>query len=216
MTYVYDIVLNYNSELYDFYEWKKDDVIYHIKRINLIKVDSKIYNEIYDNYCLFNDELLLSIFNKCEYYSNRKIDNIPYACLITDSYRVIGILLDSNGKIVKYSSLLLDEEEDVLDLCYKLGEIKLDYKIIKKRDKNEFYTRLEKNIIKFIKKDLNNDYHKKNINKLKYLYYEYFNKQSDNLEIIYQELMHEIENNFNEKHINLYNLIKLSYSSKSV
>ena len=215
MTYVYDIVLNFNTEYYDFYEWKKDDVIYHIKRINLIKVDSKTYNEIYDNFVLFNDEFLLSIFNKCEYYSNRRINNIPYACLLTDSYRVMGILLDNNGKIIKYSSLLLDEEEEVLDLCYKLGEIKLDYKIVKKISKNEYKTRHENNIMKYIKKDLTINYQKKNINKLKYLYYEYFNKQCDDINVIYQELMNEIENNFNEKHFDLYDLIKLSYSSKS-
>ena len=47
MSYVYDLVLNFNNDLYEFYEWKQDDVIYHIKRIHLIKVDSKTYNEIY-------------------------------------------------------------------------------------------------------------------------------------------------------------------------
>ena len=114
MSYVYDLVLNFNSDYYEFYEWKKDDVIYHIKRISLIKVDSKTYNEILDNIVLFNDEFLLSIFNKCEYYNNRNIIALPYAFLVTDSYRVMGILLDSSGKIIKYSSLLLDEEEYVL------------------------------------------------------------------------------------------------------
>ena len=46
MSYVYDIVLNFNNDYYDFYEWKNDDLIYHIKRINLIRVDSKVYNDI--------------------------------------------------------------------------------------------------------------------------------------------------------------------------
>lgn len=216
MSYVYDIVLNFNNDFYEFYEWKKDDNIYHIKRINLIKVDSKVYNEIYDNTIMFNNDFLLSIFNKCEYYSNRKIESIPYAFLLTDSYRVIGILLDNTGKIVKYSSLLLDEEEDVLDLCYKLGEVNLEYKIIKKRDKNELLTRNEKNIVKYIKKDLVDDYKKKNLNKLKYLYYEYFNKQNDNIDYIYHELIKELDKGINNKHYELYNLIKLSYSKKSV
>ncbi len=216
MSYVYDIVLNFNNSFYEFYEWKIDDLIYHIKRINLVRVDSKVYNDIFDNVVSFDNELLLSILNKCEYYNNRKVDNIPYAFLLTDSYRVIGLLLDNNGKVLKYSSLLLDEEEDVLDLTYKLSEIKLNYQIIKTKEKNEFQTRNEKQIIKYITNDLNNTYASKNLNKLKYLYYEYFDKQIDDIDQLYQELYSELSGNVNAKHYKLYNLIKLSYSGKNV
>jgi len=216
MSYVYDLVLNFNNDLYEFYEWKKDDILYHIKRIHLIKVDSKTYNEIFDNIVTFNDEFLLSIFNKCEYYNNRSIESIPYAFLITDSYRVMGLLLNNTGKILKYSSLLLDEEEYVLDLCNKLASIKLEYKIIKKRTKCEFKTRLERYIIKYIKNNLALDYKRKNINKLKYLYYEYFNKQCDDIKIIYDSLISELDKDISKKHYDLYNLIKLSLCGKTV
>ena len=216
MSYVYDIVLNFNSDYYEFYEWKNTDIINHIKRINLLLVDSKTYNEIFDNVVVFNNDFLLSIFNKCEYYTNRKIETIPYAFLLTDSYRVMGLIFNNNGKIIKYSSLLLDDEEEILDLCHKLGTIKLDYKIVKRRDKEEIETREEKNIIKFIRKDLESDYKKGNTSKLKYLYYEYFNKQSDDIKLIYKELLKELEKNINNKHYELYNLIKLSYSGKNV
>ena len=216
MTYVYDLVLNFNSFLYEFYEWRKDDIIYHIKRINLIKVDSKTYNTILDNIVAFDDDFILSIFNKCEYYNNRVVTSIPYAFLLTDTYRVIGLLLDNNGKIVKYSSLLLDEEEYVLDLCDKLGNIKLNYKIIKTREKDDFKTRQEVFIIKYIRKDLNIDYKQKDLNKLKYLYYEYFNKECDDIDYMYQKLIGELDKDINDKHYNLYNLIKVSYSGKTV
>ena len=216
MSYVYDIVLNFTSDFIEFYEWNKDDEIIHIKKINLVLVDSKCFNEIFDNIVTFSDEFLLSIFNKCEYYSNRKLDSIPYAFLLSDSYRVIAIILDNSGKIIKYSSLLLDEEEEVLNLCSKLGECKIDYRIVNKRIKNEFQTRNEKNIIKFIKDDLIINYKSRNISKLKYLYYEYFNKHSDNIEEIYQKLLNELSNDVSEKHYDLYNLIKLSYSGKNV
>lgn len=216
MCYVYDIVLNFNSDYYDFYEWKKDDLLYHIKRINLVRVSSAKYNEIFVNYVEFDNEFLLSIFNKCEYYNSRRVDTLPYVFLLTDSYRVMGLLLDNTGKVIKYSSMLLDEEEDVLDLCNKLGEVSIVYKIVKKRDKNEFITRQENNMIKYIAKDLTIDYQKKNINKLRYLYYEYFNKQSDDIDLIYHELVGELNKSIGKKHYDLYNLIKLSYSSKSV
>ena len=216
MCYVYDIVLNFNSDLYEFFEWKREDSLYHIKRINLIKVDSITYNNIFDNIVIFtNNSFLLNIFNKCEYYTNRSIDTINYAFIITDSYRLLGIMLDNNGKTIKYSSFLLDEEEEILDVSSKLKETKLNYKIIKKRNRNDFNTRQEINIVNFIKKDLDNNYKKNNLNKLKYLYYEYFNKQSDNIDLIYQELVNELDKDITEKHYNLYNLIKLSLCQKT-
>ena len=216
MSYVYDLVLNFNNSLLEFYEWKKDDLLHHIKRINLIRVDSITYNTIYDNIVSFNNDFLLSIFNRCEYFNNRNIETIPYAFLLTDAYRVIGITLDNTGKTIKYSRLLLDEEEDVLDVSEKLAEIKMDYKIIKKKDQDEFRTRQEINIINYIKKDINNDYKKKDLNKLKYLYYEYFNKHCDDIDVIYRELLSELDKDINKKHYDLYNLIKLSLCGKTV
>lgn len=216
MSYIYDIILNFNDNLYEFYEWKNDDILYHIKRINLVLIDSKTYNDIYDNNVCLDREFLLSIYNKCEYYTNRKLDTIPYAILLTDSYRVMGLILNNTGKVIKYSSLLLEEEEEVLDLCYKLKEIKLNYKIISKREKNEFLTRDEINVKEYIKSNLTIDYEKKDLSKLKYMYYEYFNKHSDNIDLIYQELLQELDKNINKKHYDLYNLFKLSYSGKNV
>ena len=214
MTYIYDLVLNFNNEFYEFYEWNKDDNLYHIKKINFIKVNVNTYNDILSKKIKFNDDLLLSIFNKCEYFENRGVKEIPYAVLITDSYRVIGLMLDLNGYIVKYSSLLLEEEEDVLDISNRLPITKLDYQIETDINNNDLLTRFEKHVIKYIKKDLNICYKENNLSKLKFLYYEYFNKNCNDINKIYRTLIKELDN-LNEKHYNLYNLIKLSYSQKS-
>ncbi len=216
MCYVYDIVLNFNNNLYEFYEWQKDDNLSHIKRVNLIRVDNKTYNDIYDNIVSFDNDFLLTIFNKCEYYTNRLIETIPYAFLITDSYRVMGLMLDKTGKTIKYSCLLLDEEEDVLDVSSKLGEVKLKYKIMNKKDLNEFQTRQELSVINYIKKDLDTDYKNSDLNKLKFLYYEYFNKQDNNIDKIYQELLYELTKDINQKHYDLYNLIMLTSCQKTI
>lgn len=216
MTYVYDLILNFNNEIYEFYEWKKDDNIHHIKRINLIRVSSKNYNEIMNNKVKFDDTLLLSIFNRCEYFENRNVNTLPYALLVTDNYRVVALLLDNDGYISKYSSLLLDEEEDILDISERLPETKIEYKIVQKLKNDTIHTRGEKNILRYIKKDLNKCYKENNLSKLKYLYYEYFNKQSDDIKEIYERLTNELTNQLNDKHYNLYNLIKLSYTHKSV
>lgn len=216
MTYVYDLLLNFQTQLYEFYEWNKDDKIYHIKRINLVKISSTAYNEILDNNIKISDDFLLTIFNKCQYFDNRNVESLPYAILLTDTYRVMGVLFDIYGNIIKYSSLLLDEEEDILDISNRLAEIKLDYQIISKKEKYHNLTRMQEHIIKYIRNDLNMCYQKNDINKLKYLYYEYFNKNDvRSIDIIYNRLIKELEN-INDKHYNLYNLIKLSYTHKNV
>ena len=214
MTYIYDVILNFNNELYEFYEWNKDDLIYHIKKIYLIKVNTKTYNDFLNKKIHIKGDFLFNIFHKCQYYDNKEVKEIPYALLITDGYRLMGVIFDNDGNIIKYSSLLLDEEEDVLDISNHLGIVKLDYEIKGDINTNSL-TRFEKKLIKYIKKDLMISYKEKDLSKLKYLYYEYFNKDCNDIDKIFQDLINEL-NNLNEKHYNLYQLIKLSYSGKSV
>ncbi len=216
MSFAYDLILNFNNELYEFFEWKLTDEITRIKKINVICISSKIYNDILDNQIEISDEFLLSIYRKCEIYNNKSIETIPYAVIVTDNYRVMAIIINNDGKIIKYSSLLLDEEEELLNLSKKIHHTKLVYKIINRKPRNDFKTRYEKNIIKFIKKDLINSYQKRNINKLEYLYYEFFNKKSNDMKEILHDLINELDKDITENHLKIYNLIKLSYSHKTV
>lgn len=213
MTYIYDLILNFHNELLEFYEWDKNDEIIHIKRISLIKIKSSVYNEILDNEIIFQNSFLGEIFNKCEYFDQKKVKNLPYALLITDSYRVMALLFNNEGRVIKYSSLLLDEEEDTLEISIRVPITKLEYNIIKKKEKNNL-TRRENSILKYIKKELNNAYQARDEAKLKYLYYEYSDKRNDNIDLIYDYLTKELTKEVTDKHYNLYNLIKLSYSNK--
>ena len=40
---------------------------------------------------------------------------------------------------------------------------------------------------------------------------EWFEKDEDNIDIIYKEMLNDLKNSFKEKHQVIYNLIKLSY-----
>lgn len=213
MTYIYDLILNFHNELLEFYEWDKNDNFYHIKRINLIKIKSSTYNEILDYDVVFDNNFLVEIFNKCEYFQEKKVKNLPYAFLVTDSYRVMALLLNNEGKIIKYSSLLLDEEEDTLEISIRVPLTKLEYNKLERKEKNNL-TRRENTILKYLKKELNNCYKNKDEAKLKYLYYEYSNKKNDDINSIYDYLTNELNKDVTDKHYNLYNLIKLSYSNK--
>ena len=216
MINIYDLLLNFQDTYYEFFEWNNNDEIIHVKKINIMKISSDDYNNILNNRIKFDCDLLLSIFNKCEYFDNKKVLTIPYAILFTDSYRVMGITMDMDGKVIKYSSLELLDEEDVLDISDRLGTCKVKYNIIGENLRDDNKTREEREIINYIKNYLcetlkNNDYAK-----LRYLYYEYFGKASNNLEKIKKDFIRELDCEISEKHYNLYNLIKLSRQTRRV
>ena len=49
MNYIYDILLNFNRQLYDFFEWNLSDNIIHVRKIPLFRIDSKTLLTIRDN-----------------------------------------------------------------------------------------------------------------------------------------------------------------------
>ena len=46
MIFIYDILVNFNDKLYDFYEWSENDLIEHIRKIPLIKVKKKLLDKV--------------------------------------------------------------------------------------------------------------------------------------------------------------------------
>ena len=46
MDYIYDIVLNFNDDYYEFYEWKQEDKIINIKKIPIYKIPTNKYLDI--------------------------------------------------------------------------------------------------------------------------------------------------------------------------
>ena len=41
MTYIYDVTLNFNEILYDFFEWNNSDTLTHIRKIPMFKVNNE-------------------------------------------------------------------------------------------------------------------------------------------------------------------------------
>lgn len=209
MSYIYDILLNFNSKLYDFYDWNKTDHIIHIKKIPLFKINHKKLIEIINNKIIFDSEILEKIKDKTEEYLNHKIRVINYAFLLTDGLQVIGINLI---KGVKYSTLLLDEENDVLEVASRLKESSIKYQIVSKSENNFYQTRKEQELEEKALKELDNIIKENNKTELKYLYYDCFNEKCDNIEYIKKVLSNkimsgEITNKVNE-FINLKKCIK--------
>ena len=92
--------------------------------------------------------------------------------------------------------------------------IKLDYKIIATNKKQLFLTRFEQEVKQYLLHEFSKIYKSKNINKLKYLYYEWYNTTSNDFNFMFNKIKKILDMEWNNNHINFYNLIKLSYAKK--
>jgi len=217
MNFIYDILVNFNEkEVYEFFEWDKNDNIEHLRRIPIFKVNTKTLKDFKYNNIKIDKNFLLKIKNKTEFFSNKFVNYIEYASIFTDGSDLVIIEFSKNGEYLLKSGMLLDEAEDVLSESELLNETNIKYEVINKYKIDEFLTRKEKYIFEYIKKELNFLVKNKNIDKLKYLYYEWYNKKSDDNEYIKNRLLDIINKDFSNKHISLFELIKLSNMKKQL
>ena len=207
MKYIYDIILNFNERLYEFYEWKDNDNIEYIKKIPIFKVSNNAFSDIKNNKVIVNIDFINNIYNKCEVYGNYGIGKIEYTSLFCIDDDVIALEFNESGNVIYISDLYIDEKIDILSYVKKLNISNIEYKKINKY-KEYLITRKEYDMIKFIKREINLIYKNDNFDKLRYIYYECFNKFEENITKINNDLEKYIFDNPNK----LYDLLKLSYS----
>ena len=202
MHYVYDILVNFNENYYDFFEWEKKDNIIHVKKIPIIKIDKKDFQIISSNEIKID---IKNIKNKVELWNSKKQDKTYL--LLTSGTDILGLEFNNEGISIKRSSLIVEEELDVLDDTCKLEVSKLNYTIIKKIN-FQLNTRQEIETKKIISKEIDKLLEQPNTNKINYLYYECFNKIEPNIE----KSLQNIKNNLDKPHIyntlsKIFNLI---------
>lgn len=214
MYYYYDILLNFNegNELYEFYEWEEKDSVELIKKIPLYRVSTQVLKDQIKYQTEFDSSLLDAIEKKTILKSNSR--NLEYAFLLSDSKNALAIELNKEGKVISRSKLLLSDEINLNEMMFTMKETKLKYEKIKK-----YSTRLEirqiAKIKKLIKCEIDTLYKSKNISKLKYLYYEWFNEHENILEKMISKMNKSLEQNYDENITRIYDLIKLSYNKTS-
>lgn len=205
MNYIYDIYLNLNKELFDFFEWNKKDKLTHIKKIPIFKISEKEIKNLI-NYKIKIDEIFLNkIFNKTETWNIKNKAN--FCTLFTDGNTVLAIEFNKNGISQKKSFLLVEEELDVLETIDKIKETTFHFSILN-REKKLLKTRKELNIEHFIHKELKSIEEEK----LNYIYFECFGKKEKNKKIILEEL-NKIQKN-SKTYKNLYDILKLTTTTK--
>lgn len=210
MNYMYDILLNFTNskKVYEFFEWESTDVIINVKKIPIFKIAKETLWDLL-NYRIKVDK---SVFKKIEntsivYKQNKK--RFKHLAIFSDGSKAIGINLNDNGIVEYKSSMLLDEEEEATYIAEKLQLEKLEYQKLEKLKKEEFITRKEEEEKTFLLKEINLLYKNNDLEKLKYLYIEYFDKKEENIDNIYNKLITSLDS-IDEKHEELYQLLKLT------
>ena len=120
MTYIYDIVLNFHKNYYNFYEWNKTDKIKNIYKIPLYRISDIDIINIINNKIKLNNSTLEKF--KDIYKFNKKI-----IILVSNTKITIGLLIDEKGNILKKSSLIFEEETEANNIAETLMITKLDY-----------------------------------------------------------------------------------------
>lgn len=186
MNYVYNIYLNFNKNYFDFYEWSDEDNIVQINKIPIIKIDTNKYLEVISNNIIINDNLFNEIYNKTEITNNKN----STCLIISDTRNIVALKFNNNKESIMISSFELNDEYQILNKIKKLKTYNMEYKILSKRN-YIFKTRDEYTKNKYLLKNIN----KLSYDTLKYIYYECFNKENTNYNIMLNELKDKILNN---------------------
>lgn len=217
MIYIYDILLNFNDGvLYDFYEWSTSDDIENMKRIKLVKIDKSDFDSFLNNKIKIDSDFLIKIFKTCEVYLNKGIEVVDYSCLFSDGTRVLAIEFNSKGISECKSKLLLDEEEEIAVLASNLDFTDIKYEVIKEENRSRFFTRKELKVRKYLTTEIKDSYRRKNYNKLNFLHMEYFDYSEDDPKKMVDSLLKSMDECLEEKHFDLYELLRLSHKKKQV
>ena len=210
MNYIFDVCLNFNKELYDFYEWNKDDKVEFYLKIPIFRIEDEIIDNFIYHEIKVNNLFLKKIYNKSQKYYKNIVKNNKYSCILSSSNKCIGINFNDEGYIESKSYLSLEEETEVLEFSKFLKYSIIDYKIIKKNTiKNNYLTRKENKIINILTNYLSKLITNKEYEELEYIYYEIYGEKPMNIGVIKQKLTNAINNSFYKRNefYKLYNFV---------
>ena len=206
MIYIYDLTLNFNDRLYDFYDWKDTDNITHYRKMPLIKLSDKKYDKFLNNKVVVDEELLSLVRDKAQQYKGRMLKTVKYAFVLTNGFDAFAVMLDDSGTSVKKSKLVIGEELEVIDLANNLKVKDVSFNIVCKDNFVNKFTRDEEVIINGVVSKIND--HKDNLELLKYLYYEWNNKIYVG-KSCYDDLIKDITSQYSDKLNKLNEILNL-------
>ncbi len=202
MQYYYDVLGNFSEYILKFYEWESNDDIVNIKKIPFIKISKEDMRVL----------LSYSVILEMESIVRNSKDKTNYLLLSTGCDALM-VELNQEGKIIYYSSLLIEDELEVNELAHSMNTMKLKFKVLDKIKTLSDYRQGEKAknlIFHELKKIKDND----NKDECLYYYYEWFHVSTDDYDKAIKKMFLEIKKPFNKDMERIEKLIRLSYKEK--
>ena len=208
MNYVYDILSNFNQELYDFYDWDKNDNFTHLRKVPSFRVSKEVLLDLMFKKVKIKGNLLKLIKDKTQVFTKEGVDVIEYCFIVSDSVNALGVILDEDGIIYKRSKFLVSEELEI-NKCLKTSKIyNVEYNLLSSKTHYSNMTRNEEKVTNLILNEL--ELIMDSTDKIDYLYYEWFNTNKGKNK--YKKLVSSIKSSYTSKHeyiLELLNLLKI-------
>ena len=208
MNYVYDILSNFNQELYDFYDWDKNDNFTHLRKVPSFRVSKEVLVDLMFKKVKIKGNLLKLIKDKTQVFTKEGVDVIEYCFIVSDSVNALGVILDEDGVVYKRSKFLVSEELEI-NKCLKTSKIyNVEYNLLSSKTHYSNMTRNEEKVTNLILNEL--ELIMDSTDKIDYLYYEWFNTNKGKNK--YKKLVSSIKSSYTSKHeyiLELLNLLKI-------
>ena len=216
MIYIYDIVLNFQEQLYNFYEWNKKDRLLNIKKIPIFRVSTEELLSIINDKAYLKEEILHKIDRETTIYmlSNNEY---KYLCLFSNTEETVAVMCNEEGLIVKKSSLLFDEEDEANEVAENLNIDCVIEKSIKINNNNlldncRIIREKKKKVYDFIEKlDLLVDKEK-----IRYLYFDLFEEENLSISKMKELLLNIQDEKGIDQLFSLYDLVENKKKKNSV
>lgn len=208
MNYVYDILSNFNQELYDFYDWDKNDNFTHLRKVPSFRVSKEVLVDLMFKKVKIKGNLLKLIKDKTQVFTKEGVDVIEYCFVVSDSVNALGVILDEDGVVYKRSKFLVSEELEI-NKCLKTSKVyNVEYNLLSSKTHYSNMTRNEEKVTNLILSEL--ELIMDSTDKIDYLYYEWFNTNKGKNK--YKKLVSSIKSSYTSKHeyiLELLNLLKI-------
>jgi len=208
MNYVYDILSNFNQELYDFYDWDKNDNFTHLRKVPSFRVSKEVLVDLMFKKVKIKGNLLKLIKDKTQVFTKEGVDVIEYCFIVSDSVNALGVILDEDGVVYKRSKFLVSEELEI-NKCLKTSKIyNVEYNLLSSKTHYSNMTRNEEKVTNLILNEL--ELIMDSTDKIEYLYYEWFNTNKGKNK--YKKLVSSIKSSYTSNHeymLELLNLLKI-------